>query len=33
MAEYCMDTATAARSPSAGKYVGEPMLLTLVGRR
>jgi ubiquinone/menaquinone biosynthesis C-methylase UbiE len=33
MAEYCMDGATAARSPSAGKYIGEPMLLTLVGRR
>jgi ubiquinone/menaquinone biosynthesis C-methylase UbiE len=33
MAEYCMDAATAARSPSAGKYIGEPMLLTLVGRR
>jgi ubiquinone/menaquinone biosynthesis C-methylase UbiE len=33
MAEYCMDERTAARSPSAGKYIGEPMLLTLVGRR
>jgi ubiquinone/menaquinone biosynthesis C-methylase UbiE len=33
MAEYRMDQATAARSPSAGKYIGEPMLLTLVGRR
>lgn len=33
MAEYCMDVATAARSPSASKYIGEPMLLTLVGRR
>lgn len=32
MAEYCMDEATAARSRSASKYVGEPMLLTLVGR-
>lgn len=30
MAEYCMDAATAARSPSASKYIGEPMLLTLV---
>jgi malonyl-CoA O-methyltransferase len=30
MAEYRMDEATAARSPSASKYVGEPMLLTLV---
>lgn len=33
MAEYCMDAATAERSPSAVKYIGEPMLLTLVGRR
>jgi ubiquinone/menaquinone biosynthesis C-methylase UbiE len=33
MAEYCMDQATAECSPSAGKYIGEPMLLTLVGRR
>ena len=33
MAEYCMDEATAANSPSAGKYIGEPMLLTLVARR
>jgi ubiquinone/menaquinone biosynthesis C-methylase UbiE len=33
MAEYCMDQDTAARSPSASKYIGEPMLLTLVGRR
>jgi ubiquinone/menaquinone biosynthesis C-methylase UbiE len=33
MAEYRMDESTAARSPSASKYVGEPMLLTLVGRR
>jgi ubiquinone/menaquinone biosynthesis C-methylase UbiE len=33
MAEYCMDAATATRSPSASKYIGEPMLLTLVGRR
>lgn len=33
MAEYCMDAATAAHSPSASKYIGEPMLLTLVGRR
>lgn len=28
MAEYVMDEQTAARSPSASKYVGEPMLLT-----
>jgi ubiquinone/menaquinone biosynthesis C-methylase UbiE len=28
MAEYVMDAETAARSPSASKYVGEPMLLT-----
>jgi ubiquinone/menaquinone biosynthesis C-methylase UbiE len=33
MAEYRMDEGTAARSPSASKYIGEPMLLTLVGRR
>lgn len=33
MSETCMDEATAARSPSASKYIGEPMLLTLVGRR
>jgi malonyl-CoA O-methyltransferase len=33
MAEYCMDAKTAARSPSAAKYVGEPMLLTLACRR
>lgn len=33
MAEYRMDADTAARSPSASKYVGEPMLLTLVARR
>jgi ubiquinone/menaquinone biosynthesis C-methylase UbiE len=32
MAEYRMDEATAARSPSASKYIGEPMLLTLVTR-
>jgi ubiquinone/menaquinone biosynthesis C-methylase UbiE len=33
MSEYRMDEATAACSPSASKYIGEPMLLTLVGRR
>ena len=33
MAEYLMDEATAARSPSASKYIGEPMLLTLACRR
>ena len=32
LAEYRMDEATAARSRSASKYVGEPMLLTLVAR-
>jgi malonyl-CoA O-methyltransferase len=32
MAELCMDVDTAARSPSASKYLGEPMLLTMVCR-
>ncbi|PRQ05590.1 class I SAM-dependent methyltransferase [Enhygromyxa salina] len=33
IAEHLMDADTAARSPSASKYIGEPMLLTLACRR